>query len=107
MERSVTARYASRSGARFVRSHGLDRERRLGLRSFGTFRPAPTSPTVLRRDDIGPLRALRGSWRRPVRDEIARPRLGGPKPVVSIRWTDGRRFGPTRPTSAAPAPWRG
>jgi len=107
MERSVTARYASRPVARFVRSYGRERERRLGLRSFGSFRPASTLPTVLRAADIGPLRALRGSWRGPVRAEIARPRMGGPKPVVSIRWTDGRRFGPTRPASAAPAPWRG
>ncbi len=107
MERSVTARYTTRPAARFVRPAARERERRLGLRSFGSFRPAPARPTVLHRTDLGPLVALRARWRSVVPAQVSRPRTGAPRPVVSIHWTDGRTFGSDRRTSAAPAPWRG
>jgi hypothetical protein len=107
MERSITARYAIRPAARFVPVRARDRERRLGLRSFGSFRPAPARPTVLRRSDLPPLVALRARWRAVVPADRVRSRAGGPRPVVSIHWADARRFGTDRRTSAAAAPWRG
>jgi hypothetical protein len=107
MDGSITARYAISPAARFGRVSGRGRERRLGLRSFGTFRAAPARSTVLRRADVGPLVALRAGSRSPVRADAARPRAGGPRPAVSIHWADARRYGTDRRTSAAPAPWRG
>jgi hypothetical protein len=107
MDRSIAARYAIRPAARYARVDARARERRLGLRSSGTFRPAPSRSTVLRRTELGPLVALRARWRSAVHTEPARPRAGGPRPVVSIHWADARRFGTDRRTKAAPAPWRG
>ena len=47
MQRSITARYASRPAASFVRTVGNGRERRLGLHSSLTFQRAESRLTVL------------------------------------------------------------
>jgi hypothetical protein len=107
MNRSVTARYAIHPAARFVRANGHARERRLGLRSFGTFRPASARPTVLRHTEPSPLVALRSRSRSAVPARPVRAHSGGPRPVVSIHWADARRFGADRRATATPAPWRG
>src|SRR5438034_6165246 len=55
MQHSIAARFAARPAARFVRPSARARERRLGLRPMGSFRPASATLTVLRRADLGPL----------------------------------------------------
>jgi hypothetical protein len=107
MEHSITARYASRPAARFVRASGRARERRLGLRSFGSFQPAPARPTVLRRSNPGPLVSMRGRWRAIAPAGSSRSGAGAPRPAVVIHWTDVRGAGSDRRAGAAPAPWRG
>jgi len=106
MERSIAARYAARTAARFVTPSSRARERRLGLRGAGTFRPASTRMTVLRRPSDSILARLRGDWRaiRP-----ARPRRtdGRPRPSVAMTWTGSAATHPGRRSSAATAPWRG
>jgi hypothetical protein len=81
------------------------RERRLGLRGAGSFRPASARLTVLHRPGGSVLARLRGDWRaiRP-----ARPRRtdGRPRPTVSMSWTGSALAGSTRRSSAATAPWR-
>jgi hypothetical protein len=106
MERSITTRYAARSSARFVSPSVQARERRLGLRGAGSFRPAPARLTVLRRPGDGILAQLRGDWRavRP-----AQPRTeaaGRPRPAVRMTWNGSALAGSTRRSSAATAPWR-
>jgi hypothetical protein len=105
MERSIAARYAARQTARFVSPSARERERRLGLRGAGSFRPATTRLTVLRRPGGSVLAHLRGDWRA---IRAARPRRtidGRPRPAVSFNWTGSAVAGPTRRTSAATAPW--
>lgn len=105
MERSIAARYAARQTARFVNPSARARERRLGLRGAGSFRPASTRLTVLHRPGDSVLAQLRGDWRA---IRAARPRRepdGRPRPAVAIRWTGSAVAGPTRRSSAATAPW--
>ena len=58
MQHSIAAKFAARPAARFVRPSTRARERRLGLRTTGTFRPAAARLTVLRRADLAPLDQL-------------------------------------------------
>jgi hypothetical protein len=106
MQRSITTRYAIRPAARFPRPLDRSRSRRLGLRTFGSIVPAPSRPTILRRD-LGPLAQLRAEWRSiaPARPE--RRRSGAPRPMTTMRWSGARRPGPERRPSAPAAPWRG
>jgi hypothetical protein len=107
MERSIAARYAARQTARFATPSARARERRLGLRGTGSFRPASTRMTVLQRPGEGILAQLRGDWRS---IRAARPRRapdGRPRPMVAFRWTGSEIAGSTRRSSAATAPWRG
>jgi len=60
MERSIAARYAARQTARFVSPSAKARERRLGLRGAGSFRPASAHLTVLHRPGGSVLARLRG-----------------------------------------------
>lgn len=106
MERSITARYAARPTARFVSPSAKARERRLGLRGAGSFRPAPARLTILRRPGDGILAQLRGEWRA-IRPAPARTETGGrPRPAVTMRWTGAAPAGSARRSSAATAPWR-
>jgi hypothetical protein len=106
MERSIAARYAARPSARFVHPSARARERRLGLRGAGSFRPATTRLTVLRRPAGGVLAHLRGDWRA-IRAATPRRAAGGvPRPAVTFRWTGSALAGSTRRSSAATAPWR-
>jgi hypothetical protein len=108
MQHSIAAKYAARPAARFVRPSPRARERRLGLRSEATFRPATLRATVLRDVDLSPLVRLRARWRsvQPSRPYAAV--AGRLHPVVVMRWS---RFGAgraRRPMPASPpAPWRG
>src|SRR5439155_1345650 len=61
MERSIAARYAARQTARFVSPSAKARERRLGLRGAGSFRPASarlTEETGLERRTTGVLGSI-------------------------------------------------
>jgi hypothetical protein len=107
MEHSIAAKYAARPAAHFVRPSARTRERRLGLRAAGSFQPATTRSTVLRRVDGSVLARLRGGWRafraaRPVRATDGRPR-----PMIAMHWARSGRAGSDRRSSAATAPWRG
>jgi hypothetical protein len=105
MQHSIAARYAVRPVSRFVGAPDGSRSRRLGLRAFGTFTPAPARATILRRADLGPLVQLRAGWRAVV---PARPRVdgrGAPRPAVAMRWArSGGRA--DRRSRAATAAWR-
>jgi len=107
MERSIAARYAARQTARFVTPSSRARERRLGLRGGGSFRPATARQTVLHRPGDGILAQLRGDWRAIRAAQPRRPAGGRLRPHVSVRWTGTANAGSTRRTSAATAPWRG
>jgi hypothetical protein len=105
MERSIAARYAARQTARFVSPSTRARERRLGLRGAGSFHPASTRMTILRRPGGSVLAHLRGDWRA---IRAARPRRaidGRPRPSVTFRWTGSAVAGSTSRSSAATAPW--
>ena len=107
MERRIAARYAARQAARFVSPSARARERRLGLRMAGSFRPASTRLTVLRRPGGGSVLAhLRGDWRAIRAASPRRPSAGVPRPSVTFRWTGSAPAGTTRRSSAATAPWR-
>src|SRR4051794_28089182 len=106
MQRSIAAKYAVRPTARFVGRQTGSRERRPGLRSFGTFPPAPSRPTVLRRADLGPYVQLRAPWRAIAPASGQRPLRGGPRPAVVMRWAANAAGRADRRVSAAPAPWR-
>ena len=105
MERSIAARYAARPTARFVSPSAKARERRLGLRGAGSFRPAPARLTVLHRPGGNVLARLRGDWRA-IRPAAPRRTDGRPRPSVSMSWTGSAVAGSTRRSSAATAPWR-
>ena len=107
MEHSIAAKYAARPGARFVRPSARARQRRLGLRSSDAFRPASSRAAVLRPSELGPLVALRASWRaiRPVGGR--RPASGPPRAPVEMHWAHSGGTRSTRRRSAAMAPWRG
>ncbi len=106
MERSIAARYAARSAARFVTTSSRARERRLGLRGAGSFRPASTRMTVLRRPSDSILARLRGDWRA-IRSAPPRHTDGRPRPAVAMTWTGSAVAPAARRSSAATAPWRG
>jgi hypothetical protein len=106
MQRSIAAKYAVRPAARFVGRQTGSRERRLGLRSFGTFQPAPSRPTILRHADLGPYVQLRASWRAIAPARGSRRPPGGPRPAVLMRWSASAARRADRRASAAPAPWR-
>ena len=105
MEHSIAARYAARQTARFVTPSAKARERRLGLRGAGSFRPASSRMTVLHRPGGSVLARLRGDWRA-IRPAHPRRTDGRPRPVVSMLWTGSSTAGSTRRSSAATAPWR-
>ncbi len=105
MQHSIAARYAARPAAHFVCAPARARERRLGLRSMGTFRASPARPTILRRPDLPLLLKVRAPWRSLT---VATPRpivSGRVRPAVSMRWS--RPSSPARESrsSAASAPW--
>jgi hypothetical protein len=104
MQHSIAARFAAWP-ARYVHPSARGRERRLGLHPGPAFVAAPSRRTVLRRPDVGPLSALRASWRAPV-IEAPRVGLGGrPRPAATMSWTRTDRGGDPRRSSVAPA-WR-
>jgi hypothetical protein len=105
MERSIAARYAARQTARFVSPSAKARERRLGLRGAGSFRPASARQTVLHRPGGSVLARLRGDWRA-IRPAHPRRTDGRPRPAVAMSWTGSALAGSTRRSSAATAPWR-
>jgi hypothetical protein len=107
MERSIAARYAARQTARFTTPSARARERRLGLRGTGSFRPASTRMTVLHRPGDGILAQLRGDWRAIRPAQPRRAPSGRPRPPVAFRWTGSDVAGSTRRSGAATAPWRG
>jgi len=105
MEHSIAARYAARQTARFVTPSAKARERRLGLRGAGSFRPASARLTILHRPSGSVLARLRGDWRA-IRPAHPRRTDGRPRPSVSMSWTGSALAGSTRRSSAATAPWR-
>jgi hypothetical protein len=105
MEHSIAARYAARQTARFVTPSAKARERRLGLRGAGSFRPASARLTILHRPGGSVLARLRGDWRA-IRPAHPRRTDGRPRPSVSMSWTGSALAGATRRSSAATAPWR-
>jgi len=107
MQHSIAARYAVRPVGRFVTAGARARTRRLGLRAFGTFTPAPARPTVLHRTDLGPLVQLRAGWRSIAPAQPMRPSRGGPRPRVAMRWAAPAHTRADRHPSAPTAPWRG
>ncbi len=105
MQHSIAAKYAARPAARFVRPSARFRQRRLGLRAFGSFQPAPSRATVLRQADIGPYAALRAGWRAITPARSVRATSGLLRPAVTMRWANGGRGRDDRAAAAA-APWR-
>jgi len=106
MQHSIAAKYAARPAAQFVRPSSRARERRLGLRSAGTFQPASPRQTVLRQADLSPLVRLRAGWRavRPARS--TRSVVGRLQPVVIMHWAGSGAGSSQHHTGAASAPWR-
>jgi hypothetical protein len=104
MQRSITARYAVRPAASFVRPAGDGRERRLGLHSSLSFQRAATRLTILRSSRGG----LHISGWSPV--TTTRPNsahCGVVRPAITICWADSGRPRADRRSSLATAPWRG
>lgn len=106
MERSITARYAARPAARFVSPSAKARERRLGLRGAGSFRPASAHLTVLHHPGGSVLARLRGDWRA-IRPAHPRRTDGRPRPMVAMTWAGSAQASSNPRSSAATAPWRG
>ncbi len=103
MQHSIAAKYAARPPARFVQPTSRARMPKLGLRAFGSFQPAPSRATVLRRGDDSPYAALRSSWRAITPARVARPSSGVLRPAVRMRWANAGRGRDDR--TAAAAPW--
>ena len=105
MQHSIAAKYAARPAARFVRPSARARERRLGLRTAGTFQPSSPRQTVLRQVDLSPLVQLRASWRavKPARSH--RSVDGLLHPAAGMRWAGAGATRAARRSSAASAPW--
>ena len=103
MERSITARYAARSAARFPRATSGSRRRRLGLTPTRVFSPAPTRLTVLLRDQPSPVAHLRRDPRSIAATRPTRRFDGRIRPAFSLTWQ--RSLGPRHPSAHA-APWR-
>jgi hypothetical protein len=107
MQHSITAKYAARPVARFVRPNAQARERRLGLPGAGAFKAAASRSAVLSRPEIAPLVRLRAAWRA-VRPAAVRSRTGAPiRPAATMRWSTTGPAGRPRRTAVEPAPWRG
>jgi hypothetical protein len=107
MERSIAARYAARSVARFVRPSSRARESRLGLHAAGGFHPAPTGSTVVHSPHGHALTHLRGGWRAFRAATPRRAAIGRIRPSVAMRWTGSAGVAGAARSSAATAPWRG
>ena len=105
MQHSIAAKYAARPAARFVRPSSRARERRLGLRTAGTFHPASPRQTVLRQADLSPLVQLRASWRAVVPARPHRSTAGLLRPLVAMHWAGSGAARAARRASAASAPW--
>jgi hypothetical protein len=103
MDHSVTARYAGRPAAYFVRRRAHAHDPRLGLRPAGTFRSAAVRSTVLQQGAGSPVARLQGG-RRTLRIVAPRPSASGvPRPSVVMRWS--RRRTSDHGPSAASSPW--
>lgn len=105
MQHSIAAKYAARPVARFVKPTSRARMPRLGLRAFGSFRPAPSRATILHLADVGPYAALRAGWRAITPARTVRPLTGLLRPAVRMRWANAGRGRDDRAAAAA-APWR-
>ena len=105
MQHSIAAKYAARPAARFVRPSSRARERRLGLRTTGTFQPSSPRQTVLRQADLSPLVQLRASWRAVQPARTHRAAAGVLRPVVAMHWAGVGAARAARRSSAASAPW--
>jgi len=107
MQRSITARYATRPVARFATVPPRAREPRLGLDRHVRFRAAADRPTLLRKPEPGPVALRRSDWWAvaPVRER--RPSAGLAGLHATVRWAKfGARAAGRRPR-AATAPWHG
>jgi hypothetical protein len=105
MDHSVTARYAGRPAAFFVRRQARANDARLGLRPAGSFRSTARRQTVLQDSPGSPLARLRAG-RRALR--IVGPRLsaaGPPRPAVQLRWSRVVRRNPPAGSSVPSSPW--
>jgi len=104
MQHSIAAKYAAWPAARFARSAGRERERRLGLRAGLTFQRAATRVVISR-----PLRVglHMSGWRPATQVRPGTPRSGVVRPAVTIRWAGFDRPRADRRSSLAPASWRG
>jgi hypothetical protein len=106
MQHSIAAKYAARPAARFVHPSSRARERRLGLRTTGTFQPASPRQTVLRQADLSPLVQLRAGWRAVQPARAHRPSGGLLRPHVTMRWAGAGAAPVARHSSAVSAAWR-
>jgi hypothetical protein len=104
MQRSITAKYADRPAASFVRPVAHDRERRLGLHSSLTFQRAATRLTILHSSHGG---LHLSGWSPVTTTRPASARCGVVRPAVTICWADPGRPRADRQSSLATAPWRG
>ena len=104
MQHSIVTRHAAWP-ARYVHAHPRLRERQLGLHRGTAFTAAPARRTVLRQPAVGPLTALRASWRASVIAPNRQASQGRPRPTSAISWTSSDRGGGPRRPSLAPA-WR-
>ena len=104
MQHSIVTRHAAWP-ARYVHARPGVRERHLGLRRDPAFTAATARPTVLRQAPVGPLTALRASWRASVIAPSRETSQGRPRPASAISWTSSDRGGGPRRPSLAPA-WR-
>jgi hypothetical protein len=105
MQHSIAAKYAARPAAHFVRPSARARERRLGLRTAGTFQPSSPRQTVLRQADLSPLVQLRASWRAVQPAHSHRSAAGLLHPVVAMHWAGAGAARTARRSSATSAPW--
>ncbi len=107
MQRSITARYASRPAVRFATAAPRAREPLLGLDRHVSFRVALDRPTLLRRPEVGPVALLRDEWRGVIPAHPHHPSAGLAVSRAPVRWANlGVRAAGRRPRAAA-APWRG
>ena len=105
MDHSVTARYAGRPAAYFVRRRARAHDLRLGLRPVGSFRSVAARQTVLHEALGSPLAKLRAGRRR-MRIVTPRPSSSGtPRPAVVMRWSRIGRRTANPGSSSASSPW--
>lgn len=104
MQRSITARYAARPAASFVRTVGNGRERRLGLHSSLTFQRAESRLTVLLTSHSG---LHLSGWSPVTTTRPKSPGCGVVRPAITICWAESGRPRAARRSSLAAAPWRG